>query len=503
MEFVGTRRKITRCPNRRLKMQSKAYKAISRRELTKSEKLSALGIIVIVHLAILYTLFGIISLSTSYSATTDVVSNGMVDILSSGVFDSKSGMNSTATSFFTRIAELIFAWALPFMSTFAITMTTISLISSVIYLTKPDTFEEIDQLHQARKGKKFKDMISDARNSGFREFILSICPNFKAYAFSDATQVTENGTPTMQDFLRNIPKYIMIFAFCIVINDRAMLDFIMQGAQVGALVFERITYDYDYVGEVNKFLDEGMNYKPVVWDTKTNEGANKMKVYHKIYNLLKTRITEEADRTTDAKTIMGTKLVNLIDSEAFAGVDWGKDILKINVSYAAIPQGTSVDGVYTVAVSQFLSGDSGVIYANIHTENELKYNVTYTNTTYTDAWGSVPSGSIPSQFDLKRIDELKNETSLTSVNGAMNVTIQYVDSTGATQIKTEQVTISGTTVRIPASGIAASSISSIRLAPAGTLTYTISSANNSSTKSLNIRSAITWKNTSFSPTINQ
>lgn len=489
-----------------LKMQQNGYVNKETQPFTWQQAVPALGMTAILHLAVISMLCGVINLSLSYSANggIDVTTNGMVDILSSGVFDSRAGLNSSATSFFTQIAKLIFSVALPFMSAFAITMTTISLISSVIYLTKPDTFDEIDELHKERTGQghKFTDLVNYGRDKGFRSFILSICPNIKAYAFADATEVGPEGHPTMKDFLRNIPKYIMIFAFCIVINDRAMLDFIMKGGQVGALVFERITYDYDYVATVTNLLDEGSDYKPVVWDTKTNEGANKMKVYKSIYNLLKTRCSEPEDRTTDSKTIMGTKLVNMIESDTFAGVGWDKDILTISVSYNSTPQGTAVEGIYTVPVATFLSSDSGVIYANIHTENQMKYNTTYANTTYPAAWVMNSAGKLPTEFDLTKVDELKKAGNVTAISGYMNCDVQYMDANGKSQASTTKVKIEKNKVKITLpNGASDTNISSIRLTAAGTITYTTTSSNGNKDdkKALILNSAVTWKNDNFSP----
>lgn len=443
----SSKRKII-CPS-----EVVAYKQKPIERMSKVERF-VVGISITIQYMLLIAIFlSIFRYSTLHAASA--VDNGFTRILVDGIFDSNSTnqVYESSSSFFLRICQVVFSVALPFMSTFAIGMTTISLISSIIYLTKPDTFNEIHELNTARKsqfsnGGLFKNIKDYYNQKGIREFILSFCPDFKAYAFQDAVANNINGPASMQDFLHHMPKYVAIFTFCIVINNRAMLDFIMTGAKIGASLFERITYDYDYVEIMNNFLDEGKDYTPKFWDTKKAEGANKLTAYKVIRNKLKARVTKDDQKTTVFKTQMGVQLANDIESGAIlSGVAWDKSVFSASCEYQSTYQDTSsIPNLYVIDVSNYLNSPSGsetgYIYVTINAEDKVKYNINDVvagKTNYDSCWsvGTPSSGNVTVTFNASKltnndIKTLKAGDKVTKCTGKVVVTYLTNDGVNKT-----------------------------------------------------------------------
>ena len=176
------------------------------KRMSKPQRIGALVAVVLVHILLLTIFSGTLHMGLTYGAADDATSSSMATLIASGVFDSRAGLNNSATHVFKQISSAILAVALPFMSAFAILMTTISLVSSVIYFSDPDKFDHVAEVHDQKGQKKLSELIDYGRQVGLIEFLWSLCPNFKQLAFRDAIEAGPNGQPTFKDFLKTLPK---------------------------------------------------------------------------------------------------------------------------------------------------------------------------------------------------------------------------------------------------------------------------------------------------------
>ena len=385
------------------------YSGIEIEEMGKEEKRN----LIIMYVALLIVVLSALSLIVSrhINAAPYATHNTLTEQLISGTFDTRDGrINNEASNFFTKMAGKVFEIALPFMSAFALTMITLSLISSIIYLTKPDLFNEVHDLVQERKGNKaggrqaIDNMIELYRQKGLRDFVLSYCIDFKSWAFQDAVTAGIDGEPTFQDFFRNMPKYIAMFTFCILITNRVLLDFLMTGAQLTASLAEKITYDYNYVEIMEGFIDQGKRYTPQQWTGKSREDANKMSTYRSIYNTVIANLEMEQKDTESLQTI-GLKIEEYMERHIIPLEHWDRKVFSARTMYLPARRSEiDVPGTYYIPGEQIgmvaASGNPGFIALYVRSETDDGATSNVGTTRYPGAWGQ---GTPPTEFDLNEV----------------------------------------------------------------------------------------------------
>lgn len=337
--------------------------------------------------------------------------NTLTEQLISGTFDTREGndINNAASNFFTKIASKVFSIALPFMSAFALTMITLSLVSSIIYLTKPDTFDEVHSLVQERKGnsggKGLDNIVNLYRQKGLRDFALSYCIDFKSWAFQDSVTAGVDGEPTFQDLFRNMPKYIAMFTFCILITNRVLLDFLMTGAKLTASLAERITYDYDYVELMENFLDQGKRYTPQQWTGKGRENSNLMTTFRSIYNTVIANLAQE-QKDTESLQAIGMKIEEYMMTNLLEKEHWDRKVFSARTEYIPVRTTTvDVPGTYYISGEELgmltATGAPGFISLYIRSESDDTAMSASGTTRYPAAWS--PKDGLPNEFNVTEI----------------------------------------------------------------------------------------------------
>lgn len=409
----------------------------------------------------------------AYATSTGSSSSAFYDYLISGTFDQTQGDMSYQNSIFLRIASSVLKWVLPFMSVFALTIMVISMASTIIYLSKQDTFDEVHDLHilkrqaKSQGGKSVQDIVRVYREigGGLNYVKSTFVPDFKALAFQDAFTIGEDGRPSMKTFFQNsMPKYIVIITMIMLINDRTLLDLYTRGAEVGAFFFKKAAYDYNYVEMIQGWMETGKDFNPQ-YKTSSLDEANKLKTYRAMYNALKELDKSNSARTAEYKTTMGMAVRNYIETK-MTGVDWTADIFKPTAQFElAVPQGMTNGGdVFAVPVNEFgVSAKQGFLVTYIRTETRVTAEATKTN--YPTAWNGSPATS----FDVSKAITVPTGKSIENAVG-----IVYANTTTGPVRLT--VTASGSTVSwsLP-SGVDAKTLRSIT----GEVTYRFSGSSSS------------------------
>lgn len=396
------------------------------RKLTKAERACLISVLLINYLIVASILSLIIY--SSLSASSFATDNTLTEQLISGTFDTRDEINNSASVFFTKIAGGVFSFALPFMSAFALTMITLSLVSSIIYLSKPDFFDEVNVLVRERKGNKggksINDFVEYYRQKGLRDFVLSYCIDFKTWAFQDAVTAGIDGTPTFQDFVRNMPKYILMFTFCILITNRVLLDFLMTGAKLCARVAEKVTYDYDYVSILENFMDMGDRYVPQQWTGKSRENSNLMQTYRAIYNTVIAQLEPE-QKDTESLQHIGMNIEQYIVDNIMPKEHWDRKVFSAKAEYIPVRK-TNVEapGTYYIPGETLgmvsASGSPGYIMLYIRSESDDKAFANASVTRYPGGWSNEKP---PKTFNITAIPGIP-----TASNGARNV--EYIITGG-------------------------------------------------------------------------
>lgn len=235
--------------------------------------------------------------------------------------------NSAAAKRFQAIAASILRVVFPFMTVFALLVIVIKMSATIIYLSTPDYFDEVHYFHRVRRQRKFAGQsrgamasflstIKESGMSGAGEGLLkgAIIPDMKALAFYDACEIGEDGRPSMSTFFKNsFPKYVVIIAMIIMINDQTMLTLYFRAAEVGVYFFQKAT-QIEMVGTIERFLNEGKNYDPG-W-----KGAKK-NVYKTIERQLLSVDKSEGTEKTEYKQAVGAKVANWMEQN-MSDIDW-------------------------------------------------------------------------------------------------------------------------------------------------------------------------------------
>ena len=301
---------------------------------------------------------------------------------------------NSSSLFFQKLASTVFRVLLPFMSIFALSMIMLSMISSIIYLSLPDFFDEVSEAKIAKRemmrDKSKGNFIQRTRDyvstEGGTSVIKGLLPDFKAYAFYEATKADADGVQTISTFLKyNAPKYVAITGFCMLINDATMMDLFLTGGDLGATVIRKITYEYDYREMLENWMESGKDYKPM-FATNTVEGNNKMKTYESMYRVLKQYAKTEATLTSEFKNALGITLVNLIEGYESGGaklmgnsVDWGakKFVVKSQYTVSPVNMASDVSQQYSYPMSTFNLSDSGYLQVYIQASDDVQSVVSF------------------------------------------------------------------------------------------------------------------------------
>lgn len=266
--------------------------------------------------------------------------------LSNGAFEDSADRELTGPAYFVMQAVNIFlGQALPIMSICSITFILWSLISTVLYLFRQEYFDDVYLAKKQKRSEKsslVKKLLSKDRASIFSSgaasefgfFKTYICPDLKSWAFFEAS--TES--MTVSDFFKqNFAKCILMFAFCMLISDRTMLDMFVEGASIGTYLFEKVTYDYDYVAIIDGLAQSGSDYTPT-FQTSTTQGKNLSKIYNASYKLLKTYCNTTYTRGAEFKHELGRTLEAEVNK--LPGIDDDLTTLLGNKTFVVTAMGT-------------------------------------------------------------------------------------------------------------------------------------------------------------------
>lgn len=266
--------------------------------------------------------------------------------LSNGAFEDSADRELTGPAYFVMQAVNIFlGQALPIMSICSITFILWSLISTVLYLFRQEYFDDVYLAKKQKRSEKsslVKKLFSKDRASIFSSgaasefgfFKTYICPDLKSWAFFEAS--TES--MTVSDFFKqNFAKCILMFAFCMLISDRTMLDMFVEGASIGTYLFEKVTYDYDYVAIIDGLAQSGSDYSPT-FQTSTTQGKNLSKIYNASYKLLKTYCNTTYTRGAEFKHELGRTLEAEVNK--LPGIDEELTTLLGNKTFVVTAMGT-------------------------------------------------------------------------------------------------------------------------------------------------------------------
>ena len=331
------------------------------------------------------------SIVIPYIASAET-SNVMFEYIQQDTF--RHDRPNSSSLFFQKIASSVFRVLLPFMSIFSLSMIMLSMISSIIYLSLPDFFDEVSEAKIAKremmqdksKGNFLQRSRDYVSTEGANSVIKGFLPDFKAYAFYEATKADADGVQTIGTFLKyNAPKYVAITGFCMLINDATMMDLFMTGGELGATVIRKITYEYDYREMLEDWMESGKDYKPM-FATNTVEGNNKMKTYEAMYRVLKQYAKTEATLTTEFKNALGVTLVNVIEGNGVNGakvmgnsVDWTarKFIVKAQYTVSPVSLASDVSQQYSYPLGTFNLQDAGYLQVFIQAADDTQSVVSF------------------------------------------------------------------------------------------------------------------------------
>ena len=320
-----------------------------------------------------------------YIINADSSSNVMWEYIQQDTF--RHDRPNSSSIFFQKIASTVFRVLLPFMSIFALSMMMLSLISSIIFLSKPDFFEEVHTMKEERRqamsdtgsGNIFQRTREYVSSVGPKSFFMSYIPDFKAYAFYEATKADADGVMSIGTFLKwNLPKFIALSGFCILINDATMMTLVLTGGELGATVIRKITYQYDYNEMLENWMESGKDYKPM-FATNTVEGSNKKKTFDAMLRIVKEYGNKDAaTMTSEAKNAYGVTIVNIIEGNAAGqmgnSVDWSARKLSVKAQYTITPVNLASDvaKMYTYPLSQFGLSEAGYLQVQVQTTQETQ-----------------------------------------------------------------------------------------------------------------------------------
>lgn len=298
---------------------SRNFMSLSIPKLTKKQKKLIRNIsIAIIFILFIFSLFKLVEASGSISRGYETYNH-----LADGTFYYEDS-NSTAARRFQAIAASILRVVFPFITVFGLTVIIIKMSSSVIYLSTPDFFDDVHYAHYQRRQRKYasesrgamRAFMQSVKENGIGDSVLKgfIIPDFKAMAFYDACEIGEDGRPSMSTFFKNsFPKYVVIIAMIIMINDQTMLTLYFRAAEVGVYFFQKAA-QVEYIAHIERFLNSGKGYDPG-W-----KGAKK-NVYTSIERALLDMNKEVGTEKSEYKQAVGSKVAAWMDAN-MNNIDW-------------------------------------------------------------------------------------------------------------------------------------------------------------------------------------
>ncbi len=411
---------------------------------------------------------GIATLTVTLNATS--INTAFDVYLQSGIFqDDGVGENiivSTVSGLMAKFMETL----LPIMSYLTIFLTLITLVGTIMYLTRQDYFDSVylaKQMHRqqkanARKGGEvglggLKNSIMGALGMGgggenavaqFGFLKVYVMPDFKAMAFREATEEPM----TIKDFLAaNLGKHVLIFGFCMAVSDRTMLDLYASTGKVG-VYFLKMAANHDWVNTVDSLMTAGTDHKPK-WDTSNGNtiGKNKTKTFDAIYKQLKSHMNTASKRSTEFKTDVGIKLENIIDGDKFKTIPFDRKTFTVSAAYVDgvnTTEGSSLTRIFIPMTDLGFADDLEgriVVYINAPEGGyNDKYNVP--KTTDPQAWSPFKEGDKTIEFDLAYANGILHPVDGTDLRGCTIRSVGAVSVTsskGTTILKPDQYKVIG------------------------------------------------------------
>lgn len=265
--------------------------------------------------------------------------------------------NSTYAQKFQAVAASILRIIFPFMTVFGLTVMVVKMSASVVYLSAQDFFDEVHYHHYQRRQRKYagsskgsmRAFLQMMKENGLGDSVIKgvLIPDVKAWAFYDACEIGEDGRPSMSTFFKNsVPKYIVIIAMIIMINDQTMLNLYFRGAEIGVHFFQKAA-SYDYIGQIERFLATGSNYDPGYKGAKKNVYKS---IESKLLGINKSQGTEK----TEYKQRVGAAIAHWLDNDAtFANIDWNNYRVTSTVTVDTIALGAVEPNTAQKSVSEF------------------------------------------------------------------------------------------------------------------------------------------------------
>lgn len=342
--------------------------------------------------------------------------------LMDGTFHNEGGTSTRAAALMQKFASAVLNKILPFMTIYALTLMVISMSSTVIYLSNPDLFDEVHHQHRlrkdAKKGRtgfmKVGDFIKSMGQGDGTSFIKGVLiPDVKAQAFYEACEIGEDGRPSMATFFKySFPKYIIIIAMIIMINDRTMLDLYFRGAEVGVFFFQKAAYDFNYPEMIQKFLNTGGRYDPG-W--KGNKKSLFTKIYTAALNLDNGEGTETAEYKQKVGSLIAQKMEGTINSDIdFDGYKVASHVRIDTIPYAPgqIPEFTYQWPAQSLGVHAGEMEKYVTVIVTLADKNKTSTMTTSETTTYESAWTGTggSSSNMEVVFDLSKTPWASKET---------------------------------------------------------------------------------------------
>lgn len=421
-------------------------------------------------LAVLFTITAFIMNVIVFAADVDGGAT-TYQYLADSIYGEHTGVNGPQAAIFNRWAAGVLKWVLPFMNIFAITFMVISMAASIIYLTRPDWFYEVHMLKlikqqissNANPVEKVKQLWSEA--GGLLNFIKAVfIPDVKALAFSDADEIGPEGKPSMAHFFKfKMPRYIVMVAVIMCINDQTILKFLGTSGNAGAYLM-RVAAEYNYATVVKSFVEMGKDYDPGYPTVGVGQDIkNKKIIFNNIYSAIKQYNGFNADKqTTEYLQSLGANIQKWMEGTTTKGQGGSStnggflsqislDRSKMAVK-AIVQPNNNADYSQGQAFATTLSSltgdgnDAGYVIVTISFGNESR-GMAFHETTYSDAWNG--NGT---SLDLDKVPVFNAAFSKdSSLVVSAQANVQYI-ANGSVATGSATVTTSGKKLTIAAPG---------------------------------------------------
>ena len=438
------------------------YSSNPNKERHKFTNIDTINIILII--SIIYLSFMLLDYYGVFASSDNVFRMR----LDSGAFRD-IGVTTPLVQWYTSMLAKFFQTVLPIVSNTSAAVVVLSLIATVFYYLAQEYFNEVYILKKMHKQSKAQAQSQGGgkfslKNIGFIKeknwFKVHIVPNCRAYAFNGA----DGEQMTVSDFFKeNGVKCIIVFTFCIVIGDQAMIDLFYQGGEIGAYFVRKLARDYDYVEMIDNIITIGSDYKPQ-WDTTQIEGRNKDRVFQAVYKKLKIGTKTPATSSTEFKANMGQRLEAMIEDPngPFKDVVWSHKSFIVSAEYLSTSIGgaNSANRIYLPVTDFGFNPVDNIMtgYVIVYvTSEEERFGTSVITTTFQHAWKNISDTSATIDLTLLGL-KIPKDATISGYTGTAyimynNNNIDTVELSGSGETITFSIpSVSGTTpksIRIP------------------------------------------------------